>query len=75
MDAVYVYLITSSTLFLSGWVVLLLVAYALVFQGETLTTKDTKVARRKNLPPRTPHDFVSFGVVPVRINPSCGSQH
>jgi hypothetical protein len=41
MDAVYVYLITSSTLFLSGWVVLLLVAYALAFQDEALT--NTKV--------------------------------
>jgi hypothetical protein len=39
MDAVYVYLITSSCFFLLGWVVLLLVAYSLAFQGDALTTK------------------------------------
>jgi hypothetical protein len=35
MDAVYVYLITSSCVFLLGWVVLLLVAYALAFRGDS----------------------------------------
>jgi uncharacterized protein (DUF58 family) len=34
MNAVYVYLIASSWFFLLGWVVLLLVAYALAFQGD-----------------------------------------
>ena len=34
MDAVYVYLIASSWFFLVGWVVLLLVAYALAFRGD-----------------------------------------
>ena len=33
MDAMYVYLIASSGFFLFAWVVLLLVAYALAFQG------------------------------------------
>jgi hypothetical protein len=35
MDAMYVYLIASSGFFLFAWVVLLLVAYALAFQGES----------------------------------------
>ena len=35
MNAVYVYLIASSWVFLLGWVVLLLVAYALAFQGDS----------------------------------------
>ena len=34
MNAVYVYLIASSWFFLVGWVVLLLVAYALAFRGD-----------------------------------------
>jgi hypothetical protein len=34
MDAMYVYLIASSGFFLLGWVVLLLVAYALAFRGD-----------------------------------------
>ena len=35
MNAMYVYLIASSGFFLLGWVVLLLVAYALAFQGDS----------------------------------------
>jgi hypothetical protein len=35
MNAVYVYLMASSWFFLLGWVVLLLVAYALAFQGDS----------------------------------------
>ena len=35
MNAVYVYLITSSGVFLLGWVILLLVAYALAFRGDS----------------------------------------
>jgi hypothetical protein len=35
MNAMYVYLIASSWFFLLGWVVLLLVAYALAFQGDS----------------------------------------
>jgi hypothetical protein len=35
MDAMYVYLIASSGFFLLGWVVLLLVAYALAFRGDS----------------------------------------
>jgi len=35
MDAMYVYLIASSGLFLLGWVVLLLVACALAFQRDS----------------------------------------
>jgi hypothetical protein len=34
MNAVYVYLMASSWFFLLGWVLLLLVAYALAFQGD-----------------------------------------
>ena len=34
MNAVYGYLIASSWFFLLGWIVLLLVAYALAFQGD-----------------------------------------
>jgi len=42
MNAVYDYLISFSTLFLLSWIVLLLVAYALAFRGELLTTRDNK---------------------------------
>ena len=35
MNAVYVYLIASSCFFLLGWIVLLLVAYALAFRGDS----------------------------------------
>ncbi len=35
MNAVYVYLMTSSWIFLLGWIVLLLVAYVLAFQGDS----------------------------------------
>jgi uncharacterized protein (DUF58 family) len=35
MNAVYVYLIASSWFFLLGWVVLLLVSYALAFRGDS----------------------------------------
>jgi hypothetical protein len=35
MDAVYVYLMTSSWVFLLGWIVLVLVAYALAFRGDS----------------------------------------
>ena len=35
MNAVYDYLITSSGVFLRGWIVLLLVAYALAFRGDS----------------------------------------
>ena len=35
MNAAYVYLMASSWFFLLGWVVLLLVAYALAFQGDS----------------------------------------
>jgi hypothetical protein len=35
MNAMYVYLIASSGFFLLGWVALLLVAYALAFQGDS----------------------------------------
>lgn len=35
MNAVYVYLMASSWFFLLGWVVLLLVAYALAFLGDS----------------------------------------
>ena len=41
MDAVYVYLITSSWVFLLGWVVLLLVAYALAFRGDSAEAMPT----------------------------------
>ncbi len=43
MNAVYVYLIASSWFFLLGWVVLLLVAYAVAFQGDIV--QETYVAR------------------------------
>jgi len=36
MNAVYVYLMASSWVFLLGWVVLLLVAYVLAFQGDSV---------------------------------------
>lgn len=35
MNALYVYLIASSAFFLAGWIVLLLVAYAIAFQGDS----------------------------------------
>ena len=35
MNAVFVYLMASSWVFLVGWVVLLLVAYVLAFQGDS----------------------------------------
>jgi hypothetical protein len=35
MNAVYAYLIASTWFFLLGWVVLLLVAYALAFRGDS----------------------------------------
>lgn len=35
MNVVYVYLMASSWVFLLGWVVLLLVAYILAFQGDS----------------------------------------
>jgi hypothetical protein len=36
MNAVYGYVIASSWFFLLGWIVLLLVAYALAFQGDSV---------------------------------------
>jgi hypothetical protein len=35
MNAVYVYVMASSWFFLLGWLALLLVAYALAFQGDS----------------------------------------
>jgi hypothetical protein len=35
MNAVYVYLMASSWVFLLGWIVLLLAAYVLAFQGDS----------------------------------------
>jgi hypothetical protein len=35
MNAAYLYLIVSSWVFLLGWIVMLLVACALVFQGDS----------------------------------------
>jgi hypothetical protein len=35
MNAAYLYLVASSWIFLLGWIVLLLVAYALAFQGDS----------------------------------------
>ena len=43
MNAVYVYLIASSWFFLVGWVVLLLVAYALAFRGSAQETYAARV--------------------------------
>jgi|SRR5437868_6293827 len=45
MNAVDDYLISFSTLFLLSWIILLLVAYALAFRGEMLTTRDNKGGR------------------------------
>ena len=42
MDAMYVYLIASSGFFLLGWVVLLLVAYALAFGGDPVLTGSSR---------------------------------
>lgn len=35
MNAAYVYLMATSWMFLLGWIVLLLVAYVLAFQGDS----------------------------------------
>jgi hypothetical protein len=42
MDAMYVYLIASSGFFLLGWIVLLLVAYALAFRGDAGLTSSSR---------------------------------
>ena len=58
MNAVYVYLIASSWLFLLGWIVLLLVAYVLAFRGDS--AQEIYVARTP-LPASVKLNFKSRG--------------
>ena len=46
MNAMYVYLIASSGFFLLSWVVLLLVAYALAFQGDSVELVSSATRRQ-----------------------------